>query len=321
MSSLSYPADRRSHRVVAQDVQDTREIVEHLHTALALDDPSVFVDHVTWRRDVLRARGEDTASLAGRLAAVRDELAGEVSPRTEQLLDRYVQTALAALEVAAATTRRTDTHLSREGSQFLEAIVDGRREAALGVVLEALARSDGARDVYVDVVQGALREVGLRWERNELTVADEHLATVTARFVVSVLNRELARSRPHGGVAIVTGVRGDTHDLGGQVVANVLEQHGWDARFIGTDLPHQAIVAAIKRSRADLVAISVTLVGRLADARDLIADVRRDVEHPVQIIVGGAAFTDRADLWQALGADGYGADVNALTSIAAPSYA
>jgi hypothetical protein len=49
--------------------------------------------------------------------------------------------------------------------------------------------------------------------------------------------------------AIVTGVAGELHQIGANMVADVLENAGWNVEFLGTDAPHTGIVDAVLGAR------------------------------------------------------------------------
>jgi len=58
----------------------------------------------------------------------------------------------------------------------------------------------------------------------------------------------------------LTGVQDELHHVGGNIVADVLEASGWDVRFLGTNMPREAILRVIGQQRADVVGISVTML-------------------------------------------------------------
>lgn len=200
--------------------------------------------------------------------------------------------------------------------RYLAAAISGRREEALKVVRESMSGQDSPLDLYVDIFQSALYEVGHRWKTAGLTIAEEHLATTTTQHILNVLHEERQLAGSHRKTALVTGVVNERHVIGASIVANVLRDEGWDVRFMGTDLPHDAIVSAIQSSRASLVAISVTMSGCVEGARDLIAHIRQSSFTPPRIIVGGAAFVRDKQLWQAIGADGFAADARNVAELA-----
>lgn len=89
---------------------------------------------------------------------------------------------------------------------------------------------------------------------------------------------------------IVTGVEGEMHQLGANMLADVLEAEGWDVRFLGTQLPHRDILQAIEEHEPTIVGISATMLFNVPKVSSLIGDVRLRYGSDVRIILGGAAF-------------------------------
>ncbi|MDO9497295.1 MAG: cobalamin-dependent protein [Nocardioides sp.] len=312
----------RIHDAVADVAPETlhpdcaRHHIYFLQAAVELDDPTVFRDYALWCRDLLGSRGVDVASLAARLEAVRDQLAGRLSPPAAEAVNLATRAALAALAAGQDSPWGEGDALSPACNLYLTASVSGRREQALAITREAVSGAQSVVDVYVDIFQSALYEAGRRWQTTGLTIAEEHMATATTQFILSVLQEELPRTGTQHATAVVTGVVGEQHVVGASIVANVLEADGWDVRFIGTDLPHDAIVSAVRDYGAALLAISVTMSGSVADARDLITLVRESSAEPPRIIVGGAAFRRDPQLWRTVGADGFAADARSVAELA-----
>ena len=97
---------------------------------------------------------------------------------------------------------------------FTQAILGGQRQPALTIALDALQRGAGVLDVYVGVVQESLHEVGRLWEANRISVADEHMATAIAQYVLSHLYGRIPPCAESRGGAVVTGVEGELHQIG-----------------------------------------------------------------------------------------------------------
>jgi len=50
---------------------------------------------------------------------------------------------------------------------YLQALLGGQRKAALNVVLEALRDGHGICELYLDILQSSLYQVGKLWESNQ----------------------------------------------------------------------------------------------------------------------------------------------------------
>src|SRR5690606_29037166 len=103
-------------------------------------------------------------------------------------------------------------HAHRE--VYLQAILNGERRAALTVALELLREGRSVADLYYDVLQPAQYELGRLWERNEITVAREHMGTAITQFVIAQLYSRIETPSTSRGKAVVTGVQGELHQLG-----------------------------------------------------------------------------------------------------------
>ena len=73
------------------------------------------------------------------------------------------------------------------------------------------------------------------------------------------------------------------------MAADLLSYDGWNVRFIGADLPQDALVELVARERPRFVGLSVALPERMACLRETIARLR--VAAPVsKLVVGGRAL-------------------------------
>lgn len=172
---------------------------------------------------------------------------------------------------------------------FLQAILAGQRAAAVQGAREALRDGTSLQSLYLDVFQPALYEVGARWEANQLTVAQEHIATAITQFVMAQIY-EPPRQQSTRGTVLMTGVEGELHNIGAVMVGDLLETSGWNVRFPGTNLPTTAILSEIRETAPTYVGISATMLFNVAAARELIRAIRRDFGDRPRVMVGGAAF-------------------------------
>ena len=310
---------RYGDRARVKGIEDARYHITFLAAAVESGAPRAFSEYAQWTRRVLESRGIAPGFLAENLAQVRDALVSRLAIETSAL-DPYVNGAIDALAHPHPTdegTTATEPLVLTRG-MYLQAVLAGSRTAALTVAQEALREGLSAVDLYVEVLQAALYEVGRLWETNQITVAHEHAATAITQFVMARMYDRLERSGTAAGTVLVTGLEGELHNVGAQMVADVLETRGWAVHFLGTNLPHAAIVDAIRERNPDCVAISATMLFNLPAVRRLIEDIRRGSGMTRRIIVGGAAFRHAPTLWQEIGADGYGGHLRDALELMTP---
>jgi methanogenic corrinoid protein MtbC1 len=137
-------------------------------------------------------------------------------------------------------------------------------------------------------------------------VSVEHRATAITQFVMARIYSRAMPLRPSAPLrkAIVTGVAGELHQIGANMVADVLENAGWNVEFLGTDIPHTGIVDAVLAQDSDLLCISATMLFNVPNVVRLIRDLRAR-SPKLRVLIGGAAFRAKPDLWRDIGADGF----------------
>jgi len=298
---------------VRHGIQDAIFHIEFLAGAAEIQAAAPFESYVRWASGMLGARGIAPSFLAENLDQLRVALLkreDEEGARAliARILDRGIAVASEApqpsgREIPAGDSGPGEAYLAETGEVYLHAILSGNRRTATTVVEEALARDTDILDIYLHVIQRAQQRLGELWAANRISVAQEHMASAVTQSVLSHLYPRLPEAETSRGVAVVTGVQGELHQIGANMVADVLEADGWDVRFLGTQMPHRGILERVRAEEAVLVGISATMLFNLPSVADLIADLRAlELERPLRILVGGSAFRHTGDAWKGMGA-------------------
>lgn len=187
---------------------------------------------------------------------------------------------------------------------YLAALRRGDRREALRVAQSALAAKIDIRDLYMDVFQSAMQEIGHLWEMNQLTVAQEHLATAITQSVMAQLYGHIFTRPFIGRTLLATCIGGELHELGIRMVADFFEMEGWDVYYLGANVPTDEVVGALRERQVDLLGISASLNSHVKLARELIGAVRASpVGRDIKIMVGGQPFNRAPHLYETIGAD------------------
>jgi methanogenic corrinoid protein MtbC1 len=202
--------------------------------------------------------------------------------------------------------------------RFVQAILSGERRAALAIAVAALEQGAQIEDLYADVFQDALYEVGRLWEAHAISVAQEHMATAVTQFVMAHVFARIDSVAATRGLALMTGVPGELHHVGALMVSDMLEARGWQVQFLGSDLPIASIIDAIAATQPRLLGISVTMAANRQQATRLIDQARLAVDG-LRVVVGGAAFG--GGHWRDSGADDYASDVRGAIALLCPEEA
>ena len=174
--------------------------------------------------------------------------------------------------------------------EYLQEILAGRRKTALDIIMDAYRGGYPIPDIYMEIFQEALYEIGRLWESNRISVANEHMGTAITQYVMSNLYQHLEISDEKRGRFVMTGVQDELHQVGANMVADILEADGWDTVFLGTNVPEEGVIQSIRQHQADLFGISSTMLFNIPKVIRLVEAVRREFGDSVRIMLGGSAF-------------------------------
>ena len=158
----------------------------------------------------------------------------------------------------------------------LEAFDDVAAHSAIDRLIASLSLEAFLRNVVLPL----LREIGDRWERGELTVAQEHFASNLVRGRLMALGRGWGRGT--GRHALLAAPSGEQHDLGLVVLALLLRDRGWRVTFLGQDTPIETIVDTSRRVAPEVIVLAV-----LRDPELEVALVR-ELSRRVRVVISGS---------------------------------
>jgi methanogenic corrinoid protein MtbC1 len=199
----------------------------------------------------------------------------------------------------SGTLPAADTYTS-----YLDAIREGDRQSAFRVVDEAREAGMELDRLYVEVFQPAMREIGRLWQENQLSVADEHVATaITQAAMARAFEQVFAWGRGEGHSLVAACADTERHEVGLRMICDLLELRGWDTTYLGATVPVESLVTMVERKKPDAVALSVAIAPHLPRLRMMIEQIRSLIADPPLILVGGRPFLQDPTLATRLGAD------------------
>ena len=267
--------------------------MDFLAGAIEAGSPEAFADYSQWTARMLAARGIGAHTLEENFVQLEKHLSAELLPEQNAAVLTFLERGREACTECASPSdeQAAGGSLSLIGNVYLAAILGGQRQAALNIVEEALRGGHSHVDIYVDVFAESLHRVGALWEMNRISVAQEHIATAITQYAIAAIYPKLVPAEIHRGNMVVTGVAGELHQIGANLVADAMEATGWTVRFLGTNLPHSSILSTIEEISADVLCISTTIVANLPSVADLVRVVRSKLNgRAPKIVLGGSAY-------------------------------
>ncbi len=185
-------------------------------------------------------------------------------------------------------------------------LVAGDEAGALAVAEAALAGGMEPETLYLDVLAGAMVEIGDGWHAGEVSIAEEHQATAIMQRLLGRLARNFTRRGRRRGTIVLGATAGDTHGLAVALLADPLRGRGFTVVDLGPDTPAEAFVHAATHAEG-LVAVGMTVSIAPAEPIAEAVTALRSAGVLAPIVVGGSAIPDAAAAAR-LGADHWAAD-------------
>lgn len=176
-------------------------------------------------------------------------------------------------------------------NDYLDLLLQGRRLECGRIVQDLIDRGVDIRILYTDLFQKSLYAVGDLWERNRISVAREHLATAVTEGLLNQVYPVLfdGEREQTGKSVVVSCAANEFHQIGGKMVADLFEYHGWEGHFLGAGTPVDEMLAFIEETKPDMVGLSLSVYFNLASLKTGLAAIRANFRN-LDILVGGQAF-------------------------------
>ncbi|MDG0029413.1 cobalamin B12-binding domain-containing protein [Priestia sp. Y58] len=155
--------------------------------------------------------------------------------------------------------------------KFVGYLLAGDQDSAWEVVLEEIHQGNNSLDIYENLITTAMRVTGDMWEENIISVADEHVATTTCDYVLTryrfykKIQGHASDTAPR---ALLLCLEQEQHFIGLKMVALLFEEHGWNTRFLGANLPLEYAEKMAIEWKPHMVGLSVSIpyhIERLAE--------------------------------------------------------
>lgn len=185
---------------------------------------------------------------------------------------------------------------------FVAALREGDEAKARAIVQHTQASGVDAGEIYLHLFAPSMVQIGALWEHNQLTVAEEHLATAVTERLIGELS-PLFRTTPNNDHRIVLGcVQGENHTLGIRMLSDLLTKAGWRVLYLGANVPTEEWPQIVARTNANAVGISVNSNRLLPEVRRAAMLIRSRLPG-ICVLVGGAAIVNEPDLAELVRAD------------------
>ena len=296
---------------------DVGYVLEMLRGVLEFGTLPPFVQYLRWLHNAPTNRSATAMHIEESLQYLAHYFKANMPPAEGQVVDAALQQALAAYTDPAPTDTVAPAAPAEwpQTPLFREALLRGDSRAAVRILDEALDSGQSLVDFEFHVIQPAMYAIGELWHRNQVSVAQEHLATAIVHTAMTAGLLRSPQSTLNGKKVMLACVEGNQHALGLRMVADQFMLSGWEVQYLGANVPAHALLDQVEKWQPDLVGLSVSFASQMPTARATMDFLRQNLgEHSPALMIGGLAINSCAPLARESGADGYSTDApTALT--------
>ncbi|MBN2852269.1 MAG: cobalamin-dependent protein [Clostridia bacterium] len=284
-----------------------------LDTSIKFSDDKIFVDFTVWiyqlmcnlMKDLSRERLKDQMVL--HLTIMRTVYLEHFSEKGDSITS-LIDIAIKAVKEQSDSfedNKKIETGKFIDiKKDYLECLLKNDTKGAVELIGNIAKSGIDLIDIYINIIQEVMYEVGNLWHRNLITVDKEHYCTATTQVVLSQFYPVIFSSPRNGLKLLSCCVGSELHEMGIRMLSDLFEYNGWDSIYLGAAVPKQAILSSIRENMPELVALSVTMPQHLSLCLDIVTSIKE--KYPaMKVAVGGRAFKSTTRLWDKWNIDVY----------------
>lgn len=245
---------------------------------------------------------------AGGVRERREEKEAELAKKLA-LLENQGTTAKTGTAGNAVKETTTDNgpQINEMQDKLKTAVLKGNRNGIVKITKEALESGEKPAELLNQVLLPAINQVGEFFDQGKYFLPQLIASAEAMKNSIEVLEPLLQT----GGtgeempVVVIATVEGDIHDIGKNLVALMLKNHGFHVIDLGKDVPQAKILESAKEHHAEFIALSALMTTTMQRMREIVAAAKEE-GITAKIIIGGAVITQ--EYADEIGADGYSKD-------------
>lgn len=245
---------------------------------------------------------------AGGVRERREEKEAELAKKLA-LLENQGTTAKTGTAGNAAKEETADNgpQINEMQDKLKTAVLKGNRNGIVKITKEALESGEKPAELLNQVLLPAINQVGEFFDQGKYFLPQLIASAEAMKNSIEVLEPLLQT----GGtgeempVVVIATVEGDIHDIGKNLVALMLKNHGFHVIDLGKDVPQAKILESAKEHHAEFIALSALMTTTMQRMREIVAAAKEE-GITAKIIIGGAVITQ--EYADEIGADGYSKD-------------
>ena len=264
-----------------------------LATDLLLNKEEAALRYIEYAGGVRERREEKEAELARKLSLLESQ--GTANGQTSNA---------GSVEKSAV---EKGPQINEMQDKLKTAVLKGNRNGIVKITKEALESGEKPAELLNQVLLPAINQVGEYFDQGKYFLPQLIASAEAMKNSIEVLEPLLqtGSAGEEMPVVVIATVEGDIHDIGKNLVALMLKNHGFHVIDLGKDVPQAKILETAREHHAEFIALSALMTTTMQRMREIVAAARQE-GITAKIIIGGAVITQ--EYADEIGADGYSKD-------------
>lgn len=178
-----------------------------------------------------------------------------------------------------------------DAKAFATRLLDGDPYEAWDIVQHWIDQRKSSLAIFEELITQGMRYIGQLWENNEITVADEHLATGVCDVVLSRYAYHIQQPSKVSLRVMLFCVEKEDHYLGLKMSSILFQERGWDVKFLGPNLPLDHALYNVVKWKPDAIAISFAMMYQIPTVEQYLEQL-----HPHAQLLVGSRIVSMMDL-------------------------
>lgn len=173
-------------------------------------------------------------------------------------------------------------------------------------LLKKLLPNHNLLEIINNGILPALEKIGDLFAKGEVFLPQLIMSGDAAKQAFAYLKENFPdNTMEQKGTIVIGTVRGDIHDIGKNITAAILENHGYRVIDLGKNVSGSEFLTAAINEQAQIVGLSALMTTTMSEMAPIIKMIKGH-DPNIKVIVGGAVVTE--EFARAINADGYGKD-------------
>lgn len=285
----------------------TMAIMEGLTMAIANPNQEMLVN-AAFSSDILMDKEGADLRYINRMNAIKEakEAFLKANPEAAQISGLAVKV---KQKSTSSDIGENPSGVQPEGSlgSVKEAVLKGKQRDIVEITKTAVDDGFEPQQILNEALMPAINEVGDLFDKGKYFLPQLIASAETMKKSIDYLEPMLKKDGVDADMptVVIATVKGDIHDIGKNLVALMLKNHGFTVVDLGKDVPREEIIEAARKYNARIIALSALMTTTMQEMKHVI-DLAKQEGIEAKVMIGGAVITQ--DYADEIGADGYSRD-------------